>query len=305
MPCEERLTRQLREEKLLPPKLEIETGEKLGQTFSAVSLGGLRTLVATFFNLRAQIFFEQQKWTDVTETYDLIVDLAPRTTYYWDTGTWHLAYNAASYYLYDSELPPLRRKMLWKNYILAGRDFLARGIRNNPSDAQLLERMGSLMADSNKIKAFGNPDEAFQASFEAYQAAVATGKAKSFTKRFALYSLVRISGREAESLELLKKIRQEQKASPPSILSLNYSLEYHQNPDLDVLSLVDRVFSNRTTAYKILGRQWLRGQDRFPVYGVARAIRLLELELGISEENSVLQKPLPQPADPDDYFRLR
>lgn len=305
MSFEERLTQELREEKLLPPKLEIETGEKLGQTFSAVSLGGLRTLVATFFNLRAQIFFEQQKWADVAETYDLIVDLAPSTRYYWDTGTWHLAYNAASHYLYESDLPPLRRKALWKNYIVAGRDFLERGIRNNPDDAQLLERLGSLMADPNKIKAFGEPADAFQASYDAYQAAVATGNARSYSIRAALYSLVRVPGREKESLELLKMIRAKQKVSQPSIMALHYALEYQRDPNQDILALVDRVFTNRRGAYQILSRQWMRGQDRFPMHGVARAIGLLEVEFGVSEEKSVLRQPFPTPVDPDDYFRRR
>ena len=305
MPFEQRLALELRRENLLPPRLEIETGEKIGQTFSAVSLGGLRTLVATFFNLRAQIFFEQQQWADVAKTYDLIVDLAPRTGYYWDTGTWHLAYNAASHYLYESELPPLRRKTLWKNYIMAGRRFLERGIRNHPDDAQLLERMGSLMADPNKTRAFGEPAKAFEASFAAYQAAVATGNARSYTKRAALYSLVRVPGREEEALELVKTIRAEQNVSQPSIMALHYALEYQRDPAQDVLALVDRVFPDRRGAYQILNRQWMRGQDRFPMHGVARAIALLEFEFGVDETKSVLRQPLPLPVDPDDYFRRR
>ena len=57
MPFERQITDDLYQARLLPPKLEQRTGEKIGQTFSAVSLGGLRTLVATFMNLRAFTFF--------------------------------------------------------------------------------------------------------------------------------------------------------------------------------------------------------------------------------------------------------
>jgi len=305
LPFEQQLTSDLHQDKMLPPRLEIGTGERLGQTFSAVSLGGLRTLVATFLNLRAFGFFEQQKWADVADTYDVIVDLAPRTRYYWDSGSWHLAYNAASHYLYESELPPLRRKLFWKNNIEAGRRFLERGIRNNPDDPVLRERLGSLLADPNKVTAFGDPAEAYLASYEAYRAAVETGSARNFTRRAALYSLARVPGREKEALELLHEIRSSLRVLPPTALALQYVLEYQQIPEQPVLELVDSVFPSRQVAYEILGRQWLRGRDRFPMDGMARGIRMLELELGIAEEKSVLKRPLPPPMDPDDYFRRR
>jgi hypothetical protein len=303
LPMEASLTAELHRENLLPPRLKIGTGERLGQTFSAVSLGGLRTLVATFLNLRAYGHFEKQKWADLADTYDVIVDLAPRTKYYWDAGSWHLAYNAASHYLYESELPPLRRKLLWKSHILAGRKFLERGIQNNPEHPMLYERMGYLLADPNKVTAFGDLGEAYESSYEAYQAAVDTGVARNFTKRAALYSLARVPGREKEALELLREIKREQNAHQPTVLAMHYVLEYHGDPEQSVIELVDKVFPSRKSAYEILGRLWLRGRDRFPMYGVARAIRYLELESGIEAEKSVLKRPLPPMMDPDDYFR--
>lgn len=303
LPLEASLTSELQRENLLPPRLEIGTGEKLGQTFSAVSLGGLRTLVATFLNLRAYSYFEIQKWADVADTYNLVVDLAPRTKYYWDSGSWHLAYNAASHYLYESQLPPLRRKLLWKSYILAGRKFLERGVRNNPDHPVLYERLGYLLADSNKVMAFGDPAKAYEASYEAYKAAVDTGLARSFSKRAALYSLARVPGREREALDLLLEIRSEQKKLPPTAMAMHYVLEYHRDPGQPVIGLVDKVFPSHKLAYEILGRLWINSRDHYPMHGVARAIRHLELDLGIQEENSVLNRPLPPMTDPDDYFR--
>jgi hypothetical protein len=104
LPFEARLSGELRAAGLFPPPLEIGTRDKIGQTSSAVALGGLRTLVATFFNLRAFTFFTEQRWADVGDTFETIVDLAPRTRYYWETGSWHQSYNAASYYMNDSKL---------------------------------------------------------------------------------------------------------------------------------------------------------------------------------------------------------
>ena len=302
LPFERQLTLELDQEGLLPPKLEVRTGEKIGQTFSAVSLGGLRTLVATFLNLRAFSYFTEQKWSDVAETFNLIVDLAPRTRYYWDTGSWHQAYNAASYYLYESDLPALRRKLAWRESIESGRDFLVRGIRNNPKDPFLRERLGVLLSDSNKIAAFGDPAESYLQAYDYYMSAVETGNARGYAKRAALYSLARVPGREKQALDLALEIQKEQGRAMPTMLGLLYTLRFHQNPEQSVMELVDSIFPSRKVAYQILGTQWQRARDRFPVYGIAKAVAQLEQLLEIPEEKSVLKQKLQPPMNPNDYF---
>ncbi len=303
MPFERQITDDLAEAGLLPPKLEQRTGEKIGQTFSAVSLGGLRTLVATFLNLRAFTFFTEQRWSEVGDTYEIIVDLAPRTRYYWDTGSWHQSYNAASHYLYGSDLPPLRRKANWRACIHRGRDFLERGIRNNPDDPILKHRLGTLLSDSNKIAAFGNPGEAYELAYEAYMAAVKTPKSPASSKRFALYSLARVPGREKEALALLREIEASKGPVLPTFLGLSYTLKYNETPTLPIMSLIDSTFPSRVVAYEILKNQWLRTRDRFPLFGVAEAIVLLENDLKVPPESSVLKQELQPPMDPDDYFK--
>ena len=302
MPFEQQLTDELAEAGLLPPKLEQRTGEKIGQTFSAVSLGGLRTLVATFLNLRAFTFFTEQRWSEVGDTYEIIVDLSPRTRYYWDTGSWHQSYNAASHFLYGSELPPLRRKANWRACILRGRDFLERGIRNNPDDPILKHRLGTLLSDPNKIAAFGEPGTAFEAAYEAYMSAARLEDRRGFSKRFALYSLARVPGREKEALDLLKEIEAEGGPLPPTFYGLSYTLRHHAEPTRPVMDLVDSIFPSRKAAYETLRGQWLRTRDRFPLFGVAEAVALLESELKIPPERSVLKQDVPPQMDTDDYF---
>lgn len=302
LPFERQLHAELIETKLLTPKLERRTGEKIGQTMFAVSLGGLRTLVAAFMNLRAFTFFAEQRWADVAESYDLIVDLAPRTRYYWDTGSWHLSYNAASYYLYDSKLPALRRKQAWKDSILAGRKFLERGIRNNPEDPVLQQLLGYLLGDSNKIAAFGDVDKAYEDSYEAYMKAVELGDPRPLTKRFGLYSLARIPGREKEALALAREIHSEQNSNSFTLLGVLYTLSYHEDPNQPVGELIDSIFPTREAAYEVLSGLWMRTGDRFPVHGVAQAITLLESELKVPEAESVLKRELPSPMSPEDYI---
>ena len=303
LPYEAGLSHELRNARLLPPHLEINTLDKIGQTSSAITLGGLRTLVATFLNLRAYTAFAEHRWPDLAKTFNLIVDLAPHTRYYWETGSWHLAYNAAGYYLHDSDLPPLRRRELWRSYILQGHAFLERAIRNNPDDWKLLSSLGFLLTDSNKIPAFHDTNACYAAAAEAYLKSAATGRTSGFEARARLYSLARVKGKEAESLALARSLYA---AGPqnrtPTLVMLLLVLEAHENPSLDVAQRAIQLFKTPQKAYSSLSGHWQRTRDGFPVYGVSAGLLSLENSLGISKEKSVLTKPLPPPPSIDDWF---
>ncbi|MCU0776645.1 MAG: hypothetical protein MUF86_03145 [Akkermansiaceae bacterium] len=304
MPFEAGLSRELRAAGLFPPPLEIGTRDKIGQTSSAVALGGLRTLVATFLNLRAFTFFTEQRWDDVAGTYGMIVDLAPRTRYYWETGSWHMAYNAASYYLNDSKLPPLRRREAWRSSILRGRAFLERGIRNNPDDWSMLANLGFLLSDANKIQAFRDPNETFAAAADAYRRSYETGHALGYVRRAWLYALARVEGREAEALALARKLHAEGAQNrTPTLLVLLFVLEAWENPGMDVAGRAIELFGSAEKAYEALSGHWLRTRERFPVFGVSAALESLEKMLSIPPAESIFSQPVPPPAGPDEWFR--
>ena len=303
LPYEAGLSGELREAGLFPPPLEIGTRERIGQTSSAVALGGLRTLVATFLHLRAFTYFTEQRWHDVENTFDTIVDLAPRTRYYWETGAWHLAYNAASYYRNDSKLPPLRRQEAWRTSIVKGRAFLERGIRNNPGDWSLYANLGFLLSDSNKFPAFRDNSASFAAAADAYRKAHETGKALGYVKRAWFYSLARVEGREAEALAFARQLYA---AGPinrtPTLLCLLFVLEAWENPQLDVKARAIELFGSAQNAHDALSAHWQRTRERFPVFGVPRALEELEKELGIPPEDGTLKQPLPPLQTPEDWF---
>ena len=125
---------------------------------------------------------------------------------------------------------------------------------------------------------------------------------RGFSKRFALYSLARVPGREKEALELLKEIESEGGRLLPTFYGLSYTLRHHAEPTRPVMDLIDSIFPSRGAAYDVLGSQWLRARDHFPLHGVAEAVALLERELKIPEARSILKQPVPPPMDPDDYF---
>ena len=302
MPYEAALRNELRAGGLTPPPLEIGTRERIGQTSSAVALGGLRTLVATFLNLRAFTFFQEQRWDDVAKTYETIVDLAPHTRYYWETGSWHSSYNAASFYLNDSKLPALRRREAWRSSIYRGRAFLERGIRNNPDDWSILANLGFLLSDSNKFPAFRDDNATFAAAADAYKRSAETGKALPYVRRSQLYSLARVAGREKEALELAQSLYAVRSNHTPTLLILLLVLEAHENPEADSAQRAIELFGSPQNAYKALCTHWQRTRERFPVFGVAAALQSLETTLAIPAEKSILNQPLQAPTGPDEWF---
>ncbi len=304
MPFESKLNSELRAAHLFPTTLEIGTRDRIGQTSSAVALGGLRTLVATFLNLRAFTFFTEQRWADVGDTFNTIVDLAPHTRYYWETGSWHQAYNAASYYLNDDKMPPLRRREAWRSSIQRGRVFLERGIRNNPDDWSLYTNLGFLLSDPNKFKAFRNTDDSFAAAADAYRKATETGNAPAYVRRSQFYSLARVEGREAEALALAHSLYADGKSNRmPTLMVLMLVLEAKQTPTMDVAARAIELFGTPQKAYETLAMHWQRTRERFPVYGVAAGLESLEKLLEIPPEKSILNQPLPAPLDTDDMFQ--
>jgi tetratricopeptide (TPR) repeat protein len=302
MPFEAKVAKELQAANLAPPKLQIGTGERIGQTSTAVALGGLRTLVATFINLKAFTYFQEQKWDQLAETFDTIVDLAPRTPYYWDAGSSHLAYDAASYYLSQSTLPPLRRKEAWRASIQQGRAFLERGIRNNPDDWNLLAKLGTILSDSNKFTAFPDQNQAFTDAAAAFRRAAATGNALPYVKRAELWSLARVKGKEKEALDLAHTLYATPANRVPVLLQLMFVLEAHENPQMDTTKRALEIFGSPEKAYDALTLLWQRSKERYPVYGVAATLESLEKILQIAPDKSILNQPLAPPGDMDRFF---
>lgn len=303
MPVEQRITMDLREAGLLPKQLEVSTRDKIGQTSAAIALGGLRTLVATFLNLRAFGFFTEQRWANVDETYRMIVDLAPRTSYYWQTAAWHQAYDAAAYYQNDSSMPALRRREAWRASIVRGREILEQGIIHLPQDWSLHAQLGFLLRDPNKIGAFADNDATFLAASKAYARAGEIKGAPPYVRRFEFYTLARVSGREADALELGRKLYAESTMHHAStILCVLFALEAWENPEIDHKARAVELFGSAERAAEDLGLYWQRVRERFPVHGVAQALNALYHELGTPPAQRVLNQPQQPAFDPEDSF---
>jgi hypothetical protein len=199
MHLEESMTADFRKQGLLSQPLELELKEKLGQNSSAVALAGLRTLVATFTHIKVTECFSHQKWPELEKAMNTTVQLAPRGTYYWDIGGWHIGTNASTYYRSEAGLPELRARAEAKRWVAKGREFFERGIRNNPDDWRLRVALGNLCSDP-----FRYPDDAL--AVEAYAGAVATGEAPPSVHRALFFAQVRAGSDPVQSRAQVREL---------------------------------------------------------------------------------------------------
>ena len=267
-PWERAMTRRFMADQLLMKPLDIEVREKIGQTGAAVALGGLRPVVATFLNLRAYGSFEDRAWVRLEDQFQTLVALQPQTTYYWDVGAWHLSYNAAVDFRESETLPAPRREAMYREYVLKGRAFLERGIRNNPDDWTLLSSLGRF---------YGNPDKFpdYAKSADAYQKAWLSGKARRYEARAWLYSLARVTGRENDALLLARKLFETEQNRVATLLCLLFALESAQVDAKPTLDLVHGIFPSEKDALLMLTTYRDNNAEQLPLTGVDYAITLL------------------------------
>lgn len=268
-PWEEQAQREFEAQGLLFRPLEVGVKEKIGQTCAAVALGGLRSVVATFLNLAAYGSFENRDWIKLGEQFELIVALQPRTSYYWDVGAWHMAYNAAVDYKENEELPAARQEALHRAYVLKGRAFLERGIINNPNDWTLLSSLGRFYGTPSKY-----PD--YAKSAEAYERAWKTGQARHYESRAWLYSLARVEGKREQALALARQLFARDGNRVDTLCCLLFVLEWMQKDAPPTLELLQRCFESEKDALRMLKTYRQNNAEMLPTAGVDHAIALLE-----------------------------
>jgi len=283
IPLESALTADFRSRNLLLKPLDVSTQAKLGQTSAAVALGGLRTIVAVFQNIRANNAFQQQDWPRVAASFETVTTLAPRTLYYWQTGGWHMATNAASFYRDDQTLPAPRRAELRRDFIRQGTGFLQRGARNNPQSWELPYQIALLFDDPAKIP---NIDEAVRWM----DLAVSRGDGvPAAVQRQRLYLLARHPQRRQQALALARELYAEPGGihRVSGVLSYLFALEHHPDVPPAQRRTLAELHPNSARAYQSLSAYWQHRHSGAPMDGVREALAELELSLGIPDDQSI------------------
>ena len=155
-----------------------------------------------------------------------VTTLQPRTVLFWDMAAWHMAWNAGAAALRDPAQPRLALRIkAEREYLELGKDFLERGIKNNPERPELYEAMARLYRDKYT-------DHARAAEY--FALAAEKPGARAYLKRFAAYELSYTEGREQEAYDrLLELYAAGEKERLPTLISRLKFLEDKLNIPLD------------------------------------------------------------------------
>jgi hypothetical protein len=169
--------------------------DQIGQLGFIAALSGFRSLVADALFIQAHVAWERTEWGRVLLLFRQVTTLQPRAVLFWDMAAWHMAWNASTAAMNDSAQPRLALRLkAQREYFQLGKDFLERGIKNNPERPQLYEAMARLYRDKYS-------DHEHAAEF--FGKAAGLPGAPSYAKRFAAYELSQCEGREREAYDRL------------------------------------------------------------------------------------------------------
>jgi hypothetical protein len=195
LPMEHALTKTHRELHFRAVDFNLDLREQLGQVGFVAALSGFRSLVADALFLQAHVAWERTEWGRVLFLFRQVTTLQPRALLFWDMAAWHMAWNASTAAMNDPAQPRLAlRVKAAREYFQLGKDFLERGIKNNPERPELYEALARLYRDKYE-------DHEHASEFFA-KAAVLPG-AHSYARRFAAYELAQCPGREREAYDQL------------------------------------------------------------------------------------------------------
>jgi hypothetical protein len=178
--------------------LSLELREQIGQMGFMAALSGFRSLAADLAFIQAHTAWQRTEWSRVLLCFQEATTLQPHSLLYWDMAAWHMAWNASAAASADRGLPnDFRRRRLQQQYIELGKNFLERGIRNNPERPQLYESLARLYRDRLHDHA---------AAARCYARAALLSGAAEFDRRFAAYELSYTPGREREAWQKLRAL---------------------------------------------------------------------------------------------------
>jgi hypothetical protein len=199
-PVEQRLRDRLVAANLLLPPPAQSAFEQMSQSALMGTLGGLRSLVATFLTLEAYDQFGVKAWDELRQTYQIITALEPRDETHWVAVIWHLGINATANMEYDERLPAFERQRRFQQYAFEAIDFAERGLEQIPESAAIRLQLAEVYRE--KLK-----DDC--ATSRVYGDMIGLPDAPGYVRRFHGYFMARCRGKEREAYDYLTALYQE------------------------------------------------------------------------------------------------
>jgi tetratricopeptide (TPR) repeat protein len=198
LPAEHALFMQRRQLHFRAIPLNLGLREQIGQLSFVAALSGFRAIVADALFIQAYVAWERTEWGRVLFLFRQVTTLQPRSILFWDMAAWHMGWNASVAALKDRTQPRLALRIkAEREYFALAKDFLERGIKNNPDKPQLYESLARLYQQKYKDH---------ERASEYYAKAASLPGAPGYDKRFAAYELSYCPGHESEAYERLHQL---------------------------------------------------------------------------------------------------
>ncbi len=181
------------------PSLDLSLRERVGQLSFLAALSGFRSFIAAVDWIEAHIAWQDTEWGRMAGLIDTVTTLQPHSTLYWDMGSWHMAWNAAINARNNEAAEPSEALRVRKErqYVDLGRSMLEDGIRNNPDNRLLYERLGLLLSQRAGDHC---------AAAQAYAKSASFPDAPAYVKRLAAYELDQCPDSEQEAYDALRAV---------------------------------------------------------------------------------------------------
>jgi len=184
---------------------------RVGQLGFTAALSGFRAVVADYLFIQAHVAWERTEWGRLLFLFRQVTTLQPHVPLFWEMGAWHMAWNASAAAMSDASQPRAAlRVKAQREYFALGKDFLERGVQNNPDSAELWEALARLYHDKLNDHEHAS---------ECYAKAASLPGAHSYDRRFSAYELSYCEGRERDAYEKLRALYDEgAKGRPPTLI---------------------------------------------------------------------------------------
>lgn len=289
VPFERKYMDELTERNILSPSLSLGVYNDLKQSSFAGVLGGLRSVVATLTNLEAYGHFENQEWYELKKAYQTCVALDPHNLYYWQSGGWHLAYNAAADAKNNRNLKNVQRRVLEKEFIAQGDEFFRQGAKANPKDGSMWAEIGRLWTSPFKY-----PD--YVKASEAWEKAASLSSNKIY-QRSLVYSMARVPGQEMKALGYARKFLKEDplQLKIPTFGAIYWVLSHQPGVPESERPKIEDVFGSPAAAYQNLHNYKLRSaSESFPTWGLDEALHKILKTLKVPEQYNSFKSDHPR-----------
>jgi len=216
------VTERFRSRGLLQKPLDMSMRDQLSQNAYIAAFGGFRSMIASLTALQADVSWQNKEWGDVERKYEIVTALQPQVESYWEAASWHMAYNAAPYYLedwHDEQIVDELRREYWKRYIERGQKFLDDGLRQNPHSWKLWKQAGMIYSSRFMIL-----DHAKAA--RAFAAASREEGAPEYLRGRAVYELSYVPEKKHQAMaQLLELYKESPRHHTPVLLSTLLDLQ--------------------------------------------------------------------------------